>query len=227
MAKGAALVLFSGGQDSTTCLYWAKQEFERVEAIGFHYGQRHAIELEQAERIAAMAAVPWEVVDLRGLFSNSALLGGGSTAGTHPSDPNLPATFVPGRNLVFLSLAAAVAYNRGITDLVAGVCQTDFSGYPDCRRVFIESLETTLSLALAPRDFRIHTPLMYLDKADTFQLAEELGILDIVLEHTHTDYHGDRSERHPWGYGRLDNEASRLRARGWAEYQRRSRKTDD
>jgi 7-cyano-7-deazaguanine synthase len=101
------------------------------------------------------------------------------------------------------------------------MCQTDYSGYPDCRRVFAESLETTLSLALAPRDFRIHTPLMYLDKADIFRLAEDLGALEIVLEHSHTDYGGDRSERHPWGYGKLDNEASRLRAKGWEEFLRR------
>src|SRR5690606_2364376 len=117
----------------------------------------------------------------------------------HPQDSSLPASFVPGRNLLFLSIAGSFAYSRNIADLVTGVCQTDFSGYPDCRRVFIESLETTLSLALAPRDFRIHTPLMYLDKADTFKLADDLGVLELILEETHTDYHGDRSIRHEWG----------------------------
>lgn len=217
-----AVVLFSGGQDSTTCLYWAKREFSSVLALGFDYGQRHVVELQQARKIAEMAQVPFEILDLRGLLGNSALTDLDRTVdGEHPNENTLPATFVPGRNLLFLSLAASFAYNRNISDLVTGVCQTDFSGYPDCRRVFIESLETTLSLAMAPRDFRIHTPLMYLDKADTFKLAADLGILEIILEHTHTDYFGDRSQRNEWGYGKLDNEASRLRARGWEEYKRR------
>lgn len=217
-----ALVLFSGGQDSTTCLYWALKQFGGAEAIGFDYGQRHRIELDQAQTIAAMAGVPYRIVDLRGLLSNSALtepsLG---VDDRHPGDPTLPATFVPGRNLLFLTIAAAHAYNRDIHDLVTGMCQTDYSGYPDCRRVFAESLETTLSLALSPRDFRIHTPLMYRDKADIFRLAEELGVIELVIEHSHTDYGGDRSHRHPWGYGKLDNEASRLRAKGWEEFRRR------
>jgi 7-cyano-7-deazaguanine synthase len=215
------LVLFSGGQDSTTCLYWAKARFDRVEALAFDYGQRHRIELRQAEIIAKLAEIPLAVVNLQGLLGDSELLGGGDVNGPHPGDPNLPASFVPGRNLLFLTLAAARAYTLGIGDLVAGMCQTDYSGYPDCRRVFAESLETTLSLALAPRDFRIHTPLMYLDKADTFRMAEELGVLDVVLEHTHTDYHGDRTHRHPWGFGNLDNEASRLRARGYEQFLQR------
>lgn len=219
-----AVVLFSGGQDSTTCLYWAKARFHDVLALGFDYGQRHRVELEQAERIAAMAETPFTILDLRGLLGDSALTDPArSLEGGHPRDASLPASFVPGRNLLFLSLAASFAYSKEVGDLVTGVCQTDFSGYPDCRRVFIESLEATLSLAMAPRDFRIHTPLMYLDKAETFRLAEELGVLELVLEHTHTDYNGDRSERHEWGYGRLDNEASRLRARGWEEYKRRYR----
>ncbi|MGL4463693.1 MAG: 7-cyano-7-deazaguanine synthase QueC [Planctomycetia bacterium] len=218
-----ALVLFSGGQDSTTCLYWAIQNFPAgVVALGFDYGQRHKIELEQAAKIAAMAGAPFHVLNTTGLLGDSALTDPTrGVDGAHPREASLPATFVPGRNLIFLSLAASFAYSRGMSDLVTGVCQTDFSGYPDCRRVFIESLETTLSLALAPRDFRIHTPLMYLDKADTFKLAADLGALAVVLEHSHTDYNGDRTERHPWGYGRLDNDASRLRAKGWEEYTRR------
>ena len=221
----SAVVAFSGGQDSTTCLYWAKQRFESVRAIGFDYGQRHAVELTQAKAIADLAQVPFDVLDLKGLLGGSALIGSTdeqpSLDGSHAQDPNLPATFVPGRNLVFLSLLGSVAYRHGITDLVTGVCQTDFSGYPDCRRVFVESLETTLSLAMAPKDFQIHTPLMYLDKADTFRLAELLGALEIVLEHSHTDYYGNRQQRHEWGYGNLDNDASRLRAKGWEEFQRR------
>lgn len=218
----SALVLFSGGQDSTTCLYWAKRQFTEVQALGFHYGQRHAVELDQARKIAGLAGVRFEVLDVRGLLGDSALTDPArSLDEAHPRDEALPSSFVPGRNLLFLSLAGSVAYSRGISDLVGGMCETDFSGYPDCRRVFLDSLETTLSLAMAPRAFRIHTPLMKLDKADTFKLAADLGILDLVLEETHTDYSGDRSERHEWGYGRLDNPASRLRAAGWAEYQRR------
>jgi 7-cyano-7-deazaguanine synthase len=219
----AALVLFSGGQDSTTCLHWAKQRFRRVETLAFDYGQRHAVELRQARLIAELAAVPFVTMDIRGLLGNSALLAGqgGDVNAPHAADGSLPASFVPGRNLLFLTLAGIAAYNRGIGDLVTGMCQTDYSGYPDCRRVFADSLESTLGLALAPRNFRLHTPLMNLDKADTFRLAEELGVLELVLEHSHTDYHGDRSQRHPWGYGRLDNPASQLRAKGWEEFLRR------
>ncbi|MBX9656499.1 7-cyano-7-deazaguanine synthase QueC [bacterium] len=217
-----ALVLFSGGQDSTTCLYWAKSKFDEVHAIGFDYGQRHRIELEQARKIAGLANVPFTVIDITGLLGNSALTNHElSVDSKHPRDPNLPATFVPGRNLFFLSIAGGVAFNRGISDLVTGVCQTDYSGYPDCRREFIDHMERTLSAAMAPHLFRIHTPIMHIDKADTFKLAADLGVLDIILEQSHTDYHGDRSTRNPWGYGRLDNDASRLRAKGWEEFCRR------
>ena len=213
-----ALVLFSGGQDSTTCLFWAKERFDPVEAIGFDYGQRHAVELQQAQSIAGTAGVRFDVLDLRGLLGSSALVDRDQPVDAkHPLAMHLPATFVPGRNLLFLSIAASVAYGRGITDLVGGMCETDFSGYPDCRRAFVDSLEATLHLALES-PVRVHTPLMTLDKADTFKLAEDLGILELVIEETHTDYNGDRTERHPWGYGRLDNDASRLRAKGWAEF---------
>ncbi|MCB9639381.1 MAG: 7-cyano-7-deazaguanine synthase QueC [Myxococcales bacterium] len=216
-----ALVLFSGGQDSTTCLYWALQNFDDVVALGFDYGQKHRVELEQAAKIAEMAGVPFEVLKMDGLVGNSALTNPGMDINaSHPQAVGLPGAFVPGRNLIFLSLASSYAFNQGIFDIVGGMCQTDYSGYPDCRRVFIESFETSVSLATM-QDFRVHTPLMYLNKADTFKLAEDLGILEIILEHTHTDYNGDRSERHPWGYGKLDNEASRLRARGWEEYRSR------
>lgn len=217
-----ALVLFSGGQDSTTALFWAKKTFGQVEAIGFDYGQRHRVELEQATHIAGLADVPFTILDLRGLLGDSALTDQARAVdATHPRDNSLPATFVPGRNLLFLSLAGSAAYSRGISDLVAGMCQTDFSGYPDCRRVFVDHMEETLSAAMAPHSFRIHTPIMDIDKADTFKLAADLGVLDIVVEHSHTDYNGNRTERHPWGYGRLDNDASRLRARGWDEFCRR------
>lgn len=215
-AGSAALVLFSGGQDSTTCLHWALARFDRVEALGFAYGQRHAVELEQARKIAALAGVPYTVLDLEGTLGGSALTDGGDTSAAHDLAPDLPASFVPARNAIFLAHAAGWAFRQGIRDLVFGASQTDYSGYPDCREGFVEAMARALALALdAP--LTIHTPLMRLTKAETWRLAQELGCLDVVVEYAHTDYHGDRSERHPWGYGRLDNPASVLRAKGWDE----------
>ncbi len=213
----AALVLFSGGQDSTTCLYWARERFARVEALAFDYGQRHRVELEQAQKIAGGAGVPLTVLGLRGVLSGSALTEPEKSVNApHETAPHLPASFVPGRNALFLTTAASVAATRGITDLVGGMCQTDYSGYPDCRRVFVDALQVALSLAL-DHDLRIHTPLMYLTKAETWKMAADLGCLEVVRELSHTDYHGDRTERHEWGYGRLDNPASVLRAKGYEE----------
>lgn len=223
----SALVLFSGGQDSTTCLFWALSPagggFETVRALGFDYGQRHAVELEQARAIADAAGVPYRVLDLRGLLGGSALTDAAADVNAaHALAPSLPASFVPGRNALFLSIAAAHAFLDGTQDLVGGMCETDFSGYPDCRRDFVDAQARASSLALdAP--VRIHTPLMALSKAETWKLARDLGtvrgldVLETVREMSHTDYHGDRSERHDWGYGRLDNPASVLRARGYAE----------
>ena len=219
-----ALVLFSGGQDSTTCLYWAKERFGRVEALGFDYGQRHKVELVQAEHIAVLAKVPYTVKDLQGALGGSALIDAEKDVDApHEHASHLPASFVPGRNAVFLSHAAAHAFARGLgksgsLHLVGGMCETDFAGYPDCRLGFVEAMARALSLALDV-DLQIHTPLMQRTKAETWKLARELGCLDVVVEHSHTDYHGDRSERHPWGYGRLDNTASRLRAAGFEEAQ--------
>lgn len=213
----AALVLFSGGQDSTTCLYWAKSKFERVEAIGFDYGQKHRVELDQAASIARGADVPFTVLDIRGTLKGSALTEHDKdVSSAHERDAELPASFVPGRNALFLTLSAGHAYNRDISDIVGGMCQTDYSGYPDCRRVFVDSLQTSLSLAM-DSDIRIHTPLMYLTKAETWKMAVDLNILKIVREQTHTDYNGDRSTLHEWGYGQLDNPASILRAKGYEE----------
>ena len=215
--ESAALVLFSGGQDSTTALFWAKPRFDRVETIGFDYGQRHRVELDQARLIADHAGVPFHVVDIRGTLRGSALTDDSlDMSAAHEQNPDLPASFLPARNALFLTLAAGHAYNLGICDLVGGMCQTDYSGYPDCRRVFIDAMEVSLSLALE-RDFRIHTPLMYLTKAETWKMARELGILELVREWTHTDYYGNRDEKHEWGYGRLDNPASILRAKGYEE----------
>lgn len=223
----SALVLLSGGQDSTTCLFWALHPnlgaFDRVEALGFRYGQKHAVELEQAEQIANRAGVSFHLVDLTGLLSGSALTEHEKdVSGRHERAPELPASFVPGRNALFLTAAASYAYTRGLRDLVGGMCQTDYSGYPDCRRVFVDAQQTALSLAL-DTDVRIHTPLMYLTKAETWKLARDLGVLggvdvlEVVRAMTHTDYNGDRSTWNEWGYGRLDNPASVLRARGYEE----------
>jgi len=212
-----ALVLFSGGQDSTTCLYWAKKHFTAVEALGFRYGQKHDVELQQAEIIATKAEIPFRVLDITGMLQGSALTEHNKAiSDPHELNPNLPASFVPGRNAVFLTIAASYAYTHDISDLVGGMCQTDYSGYPDCRRVFIDALQTTMSLAL-DKDLRIHTPLMYLSKAETWKLAHELGVLDIVRDYSHTDYNGDRTTYNEWGYGKLDNPASELRAKGYSE----------
>ena len=228
MSQRNALVLFSGGQDSTTCLFWALSPdggaFDHVETVAFRYGQRHAVELDQARAIAEAAGVPFSVLDLTGLLSGSALLAdeAADTNDAHALDPDLPASFVPGRNALFLTAAGSHAYTRGIQDLVGGMCQTDYSGYPDCRRDFVDAQARALSLAL-DTEVRIHTPLMHLTKAETWKLAADLGtvrgldVLETVREMSHTDYHGDRSERHAWGYGKLDNPASVLRAKGYAE----------
>ena len=213
----SALVLFSGGQDSTTCLYWAKKQFRRVEAIAFDYGQKHSVELEQAKLIAEKAEVPLVCFDIQGTLQGSALTEHDKDmSATHPLNADLPSSFVPGRNALFLTLAASHAYNREISDLVGGMCQTDYSGYPDCRRAFIDAMQTSLSLAM-DLDLRIHTPLMYLTKAETWKMAADLGIVDIVREMSHTDYNGDRTTRNEWGYGKLDNPASVLRAKGYEE----------
>jgi len=219
----SALVLFSGGQDSTTCLFWALDRFRSVHALSFHYGQKHAVETEQARAIAEKAGVPFEVTDMEGTLSGSALTEHDKdVSAAHERNEDLPASFVPGRNALFLSTAASYAYNRGIHDLVGGMCQTDYSGYPDCRRVFIDAMQTSLSLAM-DEDLRIHTPLMYLTKAETWKLASDLGtiagcdVLETVRVMSHTDYNGDRSQLNEWGYGQLDNPASKLRAKGYRE----------
>ena len=212
-----AVVLFSGGQDSTTCLYWAKRRFSEVLTVGFDYGQKHAIELQQAQKIAQLAEVPFSVIDLRGSLRGSALTEHDQdVTAPHPRASELPASFVPARNAVFLTHAAGFAFNHDAQHLVGGMCQTDYSGYPDCRQEFVEAMQKALSLGLG-RAMQIHTPLMHLSKAETWKLAYDLDVLDIVRDMSHTDYNGDRTQRHEWGYGRLDNPASELRARGYAE----------
>ena len=189
----AALVVFSGGQDSTTCLFWAKAHFKTVRAISFFYGQKHSLEVELAEKIAKDAGVEWEMMDVSFI---SKLSTGCSLTDTsleieeekNPEDTFL-STFVPGRNLFFLSIAAVKAREYGIRHLVTGVSQTDFSGYPDCRDSFIKSLNVTLNLAM-DEQFVLHTPLMWIDKAQTWALADELGVLDLVRNSTLTCYNG-------------------------------------
>lgn len=212
----AAVVLFSGGQDSTTCLFWALEKFAEVTALLVAYGQRHAVELQQARRIAAAAGVRLVEVatDFFRLHPDNALTNPELAVLDAPESGGLPNTFVPGRNLVFLNIAAIHAYGVGARRLVAGVCQTDYSGYPDCRLDFVESAEQTLSLAMA-REFMIHAPLMFLDKAETWRLAERLGRLETVVELSHTCYNGDRTRRHAWGYGCGTCPACKLRRAGY------------
>ncbi len=222
--EGGALVLFSGGQDSTTCLAWALERYNHVETIGFHYGQRHAVEMECRTPIrlalASAALGPDHIVDL-----TTAIGGLGQTAMTadiaiEMGESGLPNTFVPGRNLLFLTCAAATAYRRGLKRIVTGVCETDYSGYPDCRDDTIKAMQLALNLGMERR-FVLETPLMWLDKAATWAMAAELGgatLVDVIRERTHTCYLGDRTHRHPWGYGCGTCPACQLRAQGWARW---------
>jgi len=225
----SALVLFSGGQDSTVCVAWALERYSRVETVGFDYGQRHAVELEARTVVRAAMAKrfpDWSprlgqdaVIDLRGFGAI------GETAMTSEraieiTERGLPSTFVPGRNLIFLTFAAALADRRGLERLVGGMCETDYSGYPDCRRATLDALEAALRLGM-DRSFPIETPLMAKTKARTWAMARGLGgeaLVDIVVEHSHTCYLGRRDARHDWGYGCGACPACELRAKGWGEW---------
>lgn len=224
-----ALVLFSGGQDSSVCLAWALARHARVETVGFDYGQRHAVEMQarQAVRDGFLRRFPqWadrlgqdHVLDIRGFgqVAESALT---ADRAIEMSDRGLPSTFVPGRNLVFLTYAAALADRRGLSALVGGMCETDYSGYPDCRRDTLEAMERALNLGMA-RDFRVETPLMRLTKAETWGLAKGLGgepLVDLILEASHTCYRGERGTLHDWGHGCGDCPACDLRAQGWRDW---------
>lgn len=187
----SALVCLSGGQDSTTCLYWALKNFDHVEAVCFSYGQKHALEVEVARRIAGKAGVEFSLLDLSllGQMTHNALTDASVVMDKEKPADALPNTFVPGRNMLFLTLAAVKAYEKGIRNLVTGVSQTDFSGYPDCRDTFIRSLNVSLNLAMESQ-FVIHTPLMWLDKEQEWELADELGVFDVVRNETLTCYNG-------------------------------------
>ncbi len=224
-----ALVLFSGGQDSTVALAWALDRFDAVETVGFDYGQRHRVELEcrqvLRDKLPAVSPVyterlgPDHLVDLAalGAISETALTRDTEIAF---AETGLPTTFVPGRNLIFLTFAAALAYRRGIRHIILGVCETDYSGYPDCRDDTIKAMQVALGLGL-DRRLVLHTPLMWRDKAQTFALAKALGgqpLLDLVVEDSHSCYLGDRSKRHAWGYGCGRCPACELRANGYTAY---------
>lgn len=226
----AALVLFSGGQDSATCLAWALARFGRVETLGFDYGQRHAIELAcRATLRAGLQAQNSTWSDRLGMDHtlNLAALGEISdTALTREAEiamaeGGLPNTFVPGRNIIFLNFAAALAARRGIRHIVTGVCETDYSGYPDCRDDTIKAVQVALNLGMESR-FVMHTPLMWINKAETWQLAEELGgpkLVSLINQESHTCYMGERGTMHPWGHGCGHCPACDLRRNGWEEYQ--------
>ena len=229
LSTDTALVLFSGGQDSTVCLAWALARFARVETVGFDYGQRHAIELtvraRLRERMAALNAVWKSRLGEDHLVKLDSLAAISDTALTREtaieiSESGLPTTFVPGRNLIFFSFAGALAYRRGARHLVAGMCETDYSGYPDCRDDTVKAMQVALTLGMDKR-VTIHTPLMWVDKADTFAMAEQLGgkaFLDLVIEDSHSCYLGDRTTRHDWGYGCGTCPACQLRVQGFAKF---------
>ena len=191
MSHDAALVVFSGGQDSTTCLFWAKRHFKKVYALSFIYGQKHEKEVELARAIAEKAGVDFHAMDVSfiGHLGKNSLTDASIRMDEEKPENSFPNTFVPGRNLFFLSIAAVYARELGICHLVTGVSQTDFSGYPDCRDSFVKSLNVTLNLAM-DEQFVIHTPLMWIDKAQTWALADELGVLDLVRNETLTCYNG-------------------------------------
>ena len=225
----SALVLFSGGQDSTVCLAWALERFARAETVGFDYGQRHAVELtlrpRLRERLAALKPA-WKTrlgddhvikLDALAAISDTALT---RETTIEIAASGLPTTFVPGRNLIFFCFAGALAYRRGARHIVAGMCETDYSGYPDCRDDTVKAMQVALTLGLDKR-VTLHTPLMWIDKAATFAMAEDIGgqgLLDVIVEDTHSCYLGDRIHRHDWGYGCGSCPACQLRAQGFAKF---------
>ncbi|MDE2318483.1 MAG: 7-cyano-7-deazaguanine synthase QueC [Rhodospirillales bacterium] len=229
MGENAALVLFSGGQDSATCLAWALSRFNRVETLGFDYGQRHRVELDMRAPLRAGLAAgfpAWgeklgedHVIDLSvlGQISNTALTQDAEIA---MQANGLPNTFVPGRNLLFFTFAAAIAYRRGIKHIVTGVCETDYSGYPDCRDDTVKAMQVALNLGMESR-FALHTPLMWIGKAQTWEMARELGgaaLVELIRTGSHSCYKGERETLHGWGYGCGACPACTLRAQGWQRF---------
>ena len=228
-SNDSALVLFSGGQDSTTCLAWALSQYQRVETIGFDYGQRHAIELTMRPTLLKKVrnfSPEWDnklgedhVIDLS-LISQLSHTAMTEEIEITMQENGLPNTFVPGRNLMFMLVAATLAYRRGMNVLVGGMCETDFSGYPDCRDDSMKALQVALNLGMATR-LKLETPLMWIDKAATWQLAEQLGgsaLVELIRADTHTCYLGERGNLHAWGHGCGTCPACALRARGYEQY---------
>lgn len=230
--NNSALVLFSGGQDSATCLAWALDRFDHVETVGFDYGQRHRIELDCRGNLrAGFAALnpAWKTrlgedhtISLAALgeVSNTALT---RDVAIEMTGGGLPNTFVPGRNIIFLTFAAALAYRRGLRHIVGGMCETDYSGYPDCRDDTVKALQVALNLGMDKR-FVLETPLMWIDKAETWALAEKLGgeaLVHLIVEESHTCYLGQRGAPHDWGHGCGECPACKLRAEGWKKYRAR------
>ena len=225
-----AVVLFSGGQDSTTCPAWALERYAHVETMGFDYGQRHSVELAVRPRILAniedikpgwlgrLGSDHVVKLDFAGLTASSLLTG---SAEVDREMEGVPSTFVPGRNLIFLLYAAILACRRDIKHIIIGACETDYSGYPDCRDDTIKAMQIAVNLGLQAR-FAIHAPLMWINKAETWALAEDIGgssLIDMIREMSHTCYAGDREHLQPWGYGCSACDACRLREGGWLKYQ--------
>lgn len=224
-----AVVCLSGGQDSGTCLFWSVSEFDEVEAVSFDYGQRHRVELDCAAQLAARAGVAHTVLELGGAFrqlggssltdeSIDSLTDASTTGNLYAAQHGLPSSFVPGRNVILLGYGAALAVTRGAHTLVTGVCSTDDAGYPDCRISFVRAYQTALREALDEPGLRIEAPLLSLTKAATWALAQRLGCVAEIVEHTHTCYHGDRSARYRWGYGCGRCPACVTRASGWDRF---------
>jgi 7-cyano-7-deazaguanine synthase len=224
MMPSSALVVFSGGQDSSTCLLWALKNFAKVTALTFDYGQRHRVEITQARAISAKLGVVHEIVklDFFSQLAPNALTDPGIAVAADGGMANLPSTFVPGRNAIFLSVAASRAIALGISDIVTGLCQSDYSGYPDCRENFLKSICESMSLALDTK-IEMHAPLMHLSKKEAFQFAFDLGGLDLVIKESQTCYEGDREHLHEWGYGCGRCPACLLRENGFKEYKENNR----
>jgi 7-cyano-7-deazaguanine synthase len=210
------VILLSGGQDSTTCLYWAKKHFKEIYAIGFDYGQMHKQELIQAQKIANNIDVNYKIFDVKNLLAPSSLTENTNHNKKSKINQELPASFTAGRNILFLTIAGSYCAEIRANNIVTGVCQTDYSGYPDCRQTTIDAIELSLSLGLGIGDVKIHTPLMYLNKAETWKMAKDLNCLDVIINDTLTDYNGNMI-KNEWGYGLNNNPATELRVKGYYE----------
>jgi 7-cyano-7-deazaguanine synthase len=224
MKRKKAVLLFSGGQDSTACLAWSLQKFDEVVTVGFDYGQSHGVEMGCRSNVLALMHPTGEDHVLKlpiiNEISKTALTG---DMEIFMQDNGLPSTFVPGRNIMFLTTAAMLAYRKGISNLVTGVCETDYSGYPDCRDLFIKSMSTSLSAGMDTA-INIHTPLMFIDKSETWQLAYDIGgheLINLTIKETHTCYRGDRNILHEWGYGCGTCPACQLRQSGFVSWSNR------